>query len=180
MFTGFGIRTLSSQMGAYNPVSYHNGSVWPHDNAIVASGLMRYGYVKEAQRIALGLLDAAGSFGGRLPELFCGFDRTEFPSPVPYPTSCEPQAWSAASPLYLLRTLLRFDPWVPQGRIWCDPAVPESLLPLRIEGINLAGARVGIEVRHDGWDVLGLPPELSLERTARAPLTAQTRTLPPA
>ena len=79
-------------------MSYHNGSVWPHDNALIAAGLMRYGYVEHAQRIATGLLDAAARFGGRLPELFCGFDRTEFDTPVPYPTSCSPQAWAAASP----------------------------------------------------------------------------------
>ena len=98
MFTGWGVRTLASSMSAYNPMSYHNGSVWPHDNALIAAGLMRYGYVEHAQRIATGLLDAAARFGGRLPELFCGFDRTEFDAPVPYPTSCSPQAWAAASP----------------------------------------------------------------------------------
>ena len=75
MFTGFGVRTLGSTMGAYNPMSYHNGSIWPHDNAIVAAGLMRYGFVAQAQRIVLGLLDASEQMGGRLPELFCGFDR---------------------------------------------------------------------------------------------------------
>ena len=87
MFTGWGVRTLSSAMGAFDPVSYHNGSVWPHDNAFVVAGLMRYGFVEEAQRIADALLQAAAHFGGRLPELFCGFDRSEYPEPVPYPTS---------------------------------------------------------------------------------------------
>src|SRR4051794_39620532 len=117
MFTGWGVRTLASSMAAYNPMSYHNGSVWPHDNALLAAGLMRYGFVEHAQRIARGLVDAAAFFGGRLPELFCGFDRDEFPAPVPYPTSCSPQAWAAASPLLLLRSLLRFDPAVPGGRL---------------------------------------------------------------
>jgi hypothetical protein len=73
MFSGWGVRTLSSAMGAYDPVSYHNGSVWPHDNALVLAGLMRYGFVQEAQRVAEALLEAAQHFGGRLPELFCGF-----------------------------------------------------------------------------------------------------------
>jgi glycogen debranching enzyme len=177
LFSGFGVRTLATDMGAYNPVSYHNGSVWPHDNAIVAAGLMRYGFVAEAQQVALGMLAAARAFGGRLPELFSGFDRAEFPSPVPYPTSCEPQAWAAAAPLYLLRTLLRFDPWVPSGRLWCEPAVPEELLPLRIDGVHLAGARVRIDVTRDGWDVLGLPEGIQLERAPRAPLTAEPETL---
>jgi glycogen debranching enzyme len=173
MFTGFGVRTLSSEMANYNPVSYHNGSVWPHDNAIIAGGLMRYGFVEEAQRIALGLLDAAGHLHGRLPELFSGFDREEFPSPVPYPTSCEPQAWAAATPLYLLRTLLRFDPWIPFGRVWCDPAVPDRLLPLAIQGVHLAGASVGVEVTDSGWEVEGLPPGVELMERPRSPLTAE-------
>ena len=172
MFTGFGVRTLASTMGAYNPMSYHNGSVWPHDNAIVAAGLMRYGFVAEAQRIVLGLLDASEQIGSRLPELFCGFDRQEFDLPVAYPTSCSPQAWSAAAPLYLLRTLLRFDPWVPFGKVWCDPAVPEEFLPLRIDRIDLAGSKVSIDVTNDGWHVEGLPEGMELEHTARHPITA--------
>ena len=87
---------------------------------------MRYGFVEHAQRIAAGLLDGRRPFGGRLPELFCGFDRAEFDSPVPYPTSCSPQAWAAASPLLLLRTLLRFDPAVPDRRVWLAPNSPPS------------------------------------------------------
>ena len=87
MDSGFGLRTLASTMGAYNPMSYHNGSVWPHDTAIAVAGLLRYrhvpGAVALAQRLASGLLDAAESFGGRLPELFCGFPRSQFRSPVP-------------------------------------------------------------------------------------------------
>jgi len=172
MFTGFGVRTLGSTMGAYNPMSYHNGSIWPHDNAIVAAGLMRYGYVAEAQRIVLGLLDASEQMGSRLPELFCGFDRQEFNAPVAYPTSCSPQAWSAAAPLYLLRTLLRFDPWVPFGKVWCDPAVPEGFLPLRIDRLDLAGSKVTIDITGDGWHVEGLPDGMILEPTPRHPITA--------
>ena len=172
MFTGFGVRTLGSTMGAYNPMSYHNGSVWPHENAIVAAGLMRYGFVAEAQRIVLGLLDASEQMGGRLPELFCGFNRQEFNLPVAYPTSCSPQAWSAAAPLYLLRTLLRFDPWVPFGKVWCDPAVPEGFLPLRVDRFDLAGSKVTIDISRDGWHVEGLPEGMVLEPSARRPITA--------
>ena len=114
-------------MGAYNPISYHNGSVWPHDNALIAAGLMRYGFVAEAQRVAQAVLEAADEFGGRLPELFCGFDRATYGRPVPFPTSCSPQAWASATPVQLLRTLLRFDPDVPHGRAWLSPAVPAGL-----------------------------------------------------
>ncbi|MBX5447575.1 MAG: amylo-alpha-1,6-glucosidase [Acidothermus cellulolyticus] len=174
MFTGFGVRTLASSMAAYNPMSYHNGSVWPHDNAIVAAGLMRYGFVAEAQRIALGLIDASAAFGGRLPELFCGFDRSEFAVPIPYPASCSPQAWAAAAPFYLLRTLLRFDPWVPFGQVWCAPAVPSRMVPLRVERLHVAGSTVSVDVTADGATVTGLPDGVELIVQARPPLTASS------
>lgn len=110
MFTGFGIRTLATTSARYNPVSYHNGSVWPHDSAICAAGLARYGFSEHAQRVSDGLLDAATAFDGRLPELFCGFDRSEQQVPVRYPTSCSPQAWAAAVPFELLRIALKLEP----------------------------------------------------------------------
>jgi len=172
MFSGFGIRTLAGSSGAFNPMSYHNGSVWPHDNAICAAGLMRYGFVAEAQQVFSGILDAAEAFGGRLPELFCGFDRAEFGEPVSYPTSCSPQAWASAAPFHLLRTLLRFDPSVPVGKLWCDPAIPARFLPLHIESLNVAGARVSVDVRADGWSLDGLGERLSLVRSGRDPRTA--------
>ena len=173
MFSGFGVRTLATSMGRYNPVSYHNGSVWPHDNAIVAAGLMRYGFAAQAQRVALALLDGAARLGSRLPELFCGFDRREFSAPVRYPTACLPQAWAAAAPLYLLRTLLRFDPWVPFGRVWCDPAIPDQLLPLRIDRLNVAGAAVSVEISADGWQMHGLPAGIELLPVGRPPGTGR-------
>ncbi len=172
MFSGFGIRTLARSSDAYNPMSYHNGSIWPHDNAICAAGLMRYGFVKEAQQVFAGILEAAESFGGRLPELFCGFDREEFGEPVSYPTSCSPQAWASAAPFHLLRTLLRFDPSVPSGKLWCDPAIPARFLPLHIESLHVAGARVSVDVREDGWSLDGLGEILSLVRSGRDPETA--------
>ncbi len=110
--------------GCYNPASYHNGgAVWPHDNAIIAAGLMRYGFVHEAQRVAQAIIEAAEYTDHRLPELFCGFERSRFPKPVPYPTSCSPQAWAAAAPVQLMRTLLRYDPDVSRNEIWLDPPV---------------------------------------------------------
>jgi glycogen debranching enzyme len=172
MFSGFGIRTLARSCDAYNPMSYHNGSIWPHDNAICAAGLMRYGFVKEAQQVFAGILEAAEWFGGRLPELFCGFGREEFGEPVSYPTSCSPQAWASAAPFHLLRTLLRFDPSVPAGKLWCDPAIPARFLPLHIESLHVAGARVSVDVREDGWSLDGLGEILSLVRSGRDPETA--------
>ena len=162
MFSGWGIRTLATSMGAYNPMSYHNGSVWPHDNALIATGLMRYGYVEQAQRIAMALLDTADAFHGRLPELFCGFDRAEYPQPLPYPTSCSPQAWAAATPVQLLRTLLRFDPCIPCGRVRFAPALPAELGELSIDRFSLAGQELSIHVADGRADVRGLPDGLQV------------------
>jgi len=172
MFSGWGIRTLGTTMGGYNPMSYHCGSVWPHDTAIVAAGLARYGFMDHALRVVCALLDAASSLGGRLPELFCGLDRGEFSSPVGYPTSCSPQAWAAASPLLCLRTMLRLDPWVPYGRTWLSPLLPDGMRYLKVAGIPLAGSRVTVEVDGDDVDVSGLPPEVELVTAPRHPVSA--------
>jgi glycogen debranching enzyme len=173
MFSGWGIRTLASSMPGFNPVSYHCGSVWPHDSAIIAAGLARYGFVEESQRVITALFDAGEASGGRLPELFTGLERGALAVPVPYPTSCSPQAWAAASPLLCLRTLLRFDPWVPYGKTWLSPQVPESIGELRVEGIPLAGSRVDVEVSADGSvSVHGLPEGIELVDRPRDPVTA--------
>jgi glycogen debranching enzyme len=161
--SGFGVRTLGTDMNAYNPMSYHNGSVWPHDTAIAIAGLANYGFVQEAQQVALGLLDASEHFGGRLPELFCGFSRAEFPRPVPYPTSCSPQAWAAASTRLVLRSLLRFNPDIPHGQIHLAAMVPDRLLPIYMQNVPLAGTRVDISVQADGGvDVGDLPAGVRL------------------
>lgn len=105
MFTGFGIRTLSNNNPGWNPLSYHCGTIWPHDSAIIAAGMFRYGLNELAIALSNAILDAAECCSGRLPELFAGFDRSHFPSPVPYPSSCSPQAWAAGAPLMLSRYL---------------------------------------------------------------------------
>lgn len=157
MFSGWGVRTLADTMGAYNPVSYHNGSVWPHDTAICVAGLLRYGHADAALRVARALLDAAAQFDHRLPELFCGFPRTEFAEPVPYPSSCSPQAWSAAAPLLLLRSLLRLDPDMTTNRLWCAPHLPSEFLPLTVRQLRLGEQTATLTVdsagvRLDGYD----------------------------
>jgi glycogen debranching enzyme len=172
MFSGWGVRTLASSMGGYNPVSYHCGSVWPHDTSIVAAGLSRYGLNEQALRLVRGLLDAAQTLGARLPELFSGLDRSELSVPVRYPTSCSPQAWSAGSPLLCLRTILRLDPWVPYGKTWLAPLLPEGMKRLKVEGIPLAGSRVSVEVEGDDVHIEGLPPTLELVARPRHPSTA--------
>lgn len=170
MFTGWGIRTLASDMGAYNPVSYHNGSVWPHDSALVATGLMRYGFVDEASRIASGLFAAAAHFGGQLPELFCGFDRSDFPEPVPYPTACSPQAWAAAAPVQLARILLRFDPDFTRNEVHLAPILPDRMGDFRADNVLLGRSRITIRARGREGSVEGLPPALKLRSDPRLPL----------
>lgn len=105
LFTGFGIRTLSQTNAGYWPLSYHCGSVWSHDTAIIVAGLRKDGHADAAHRIASGLLDAAEAFHYRLPELFGGYSRRQAPTPVPYPMSCFPQAWAAAAAAPILDAL---------------------------------------------------------------------------
>ncbi|MCU1517036.1 MAG: amylo-alpha,6-glucosidase [Pseudarthrobacter sp.] len=167
MFSGWGVRTLASDMGAYNPASYHNGSVWPHDNAIVAAGLLRYGFVAEAQRIAAGMMDAAEYSDGRLPELFCGFSRDQLSAPVPYPTACSPQAWAATAPIQLVTSLMRYDPVVSAGGVWMDPVLPESFGDLHITNAPLGGGRITIDIANSVPSVHGLPEGMVFHRGHR-------------
>jgi glycogen debranching enzyme len=110
MWNGWGIRTLASDEAAYDPMSYHCGTVWPHDGALCAAGLAAYGFRDEALAVARGLIATSEAWNGRLPELFCGLDRTDVDMPIPFPTSCSPQAWAAATPFLLLRIMLGLEP----------------------------------------------------------------------
>ena len=133
MFSGWGIRTMGSGQAAYNPMEYHNGTVWPHDNSLIAAGLTRYGRRAEAARLAESLLEAAPYFGFRLPEVFVGAERRVTELPVAYPSACSPQAWAAATPLLLLRCLLGLDP--DGDRLRDDPHVPARFRGLGLRGI---------------------------------------------
>jgi glycogen debranching enzyme len=169
MFSGWGLRTLATEMPRYNPLSYHNGSVWPHDSALAAWGLMRYGFEDQACRIVDAVLDAAAANSGRLPELYAGLDREELPVPVAYPTSCSPQAWAAATPLLMLRMLLRFEPRLDLGSFTVAP-VPGVH---RVTGaeFDFAGSRLRIAVAADGTsDVSGLPAGVAREPAPRSRL----------
>lgn len=154
-FSGFGVRTLDRSMAAYNPVSYHNGSVWPHDNAICAAGMERYGLVDHAHRIIIAQIDTAAALGHRLPELFAGFARRELGIPAPYPSSCSPQAWAAAAPSLWLRTLLRLDPWAPGGEVCLAPQLPDDIKRLRVAGIRIGDNHLTVEIDRDGVQVSG-------------------------
>jgi glycogen debranching enzyme len=135
MFSGWGVRTLAEGEGRYNPIGYHVGTVWPFDNSLIAWGLRRYGFRAEAARIAAGILAAAGFFDGRLPEAFGGYERSLTHHPVEYPTACSPQAWSAGTPLLLLRTMLGLEPI--GDRLLVDPALPIDVG--RLELLDIPG-----------------------------------------
>ena len=178
MFSGWGVRTLASDMGAYNPASYHNGSVWPHDNAIIVTGLLRYGFVEEAQRISTALLEAAEYSEGRLPELFCGFSRGHFDEPVPYPTACSPQAWAATTPIQLVKSLMGYYADVGLGGLWMDPVLPESYGDLHITNAPMAGGRITIDISGSAATVQGLPEGMVFHHGTRpwaADLVRQAR-----
>lgn len=135
LFSGWGVRTMAEGEGGYNPIGYHVGTVWPHDNSFIALGLARAGYREDASRIAAGILDAAAFFGGRLPEAFAGYARTVTEYPVEYPTACSPQAWATGAPLLLLRVLLGLEPV--GEHLLVNPALPadiESLALLDLPG----------------------------------------------
>ncbi len=172
LFTGWGVRTLASSSRAYDPFGLHTGAVWPHDTALALSGLMRYGHVDEAHRLALGLLDAATASGGRVPPLLCGFDRDDIALPLRMPDGSTARAWSAAAPFLVLRSLLRLDPWIPAGKLWLAPVLPQGISRLRVERIPLLGGRVSVDVDGDRVDVSDLPPGLELISEPRRPLTA--------
>ncbi len=133
LYSGWGVRTMAAGQGAYNPMEYHNGTVWPHDNSIIAAGLVRYGRRAEAGRIAMDTFEAGRHFDYRLPEVFVGYDRRTTGLPVAYPTACSPQAWAAGTPLLLLRALLGLEPDGDTLRI--DPAIPDEIRTLALRGI---------------------------------------------
>jgi glycogen debranching enzyme len=166
-FSGWGIRTLASSMTGFNPISYHNGSVWPHDNAISVAGLMRYGMIEEAHRAMEGIVHAGAFFGNRLPELFAGLSRDEFAFPVSYPTSCSPQAWAAASPLLFLRAMLRFEPDARHGRLHLVPDVPPWIGRLTLHDVPLMGGHLSIEVEGTQYREIEVPPSLTIVNEPR-------------
>jgi glycogen debranching enzyme len=140
LFSGWGVRTMSERDAGYHPLGYHRGTIWPHDTAIAAEGLRRYGYRDEAATICRALLDAAGAFSNQLPELFAGFERDATAVPVEYAGALKPQAWAAGAPLLALRTLLGLD--VVQGKLRARPHLPAGTGPMRLRGVRVRGRRV--------------------------------------
>jgi glycogen debranching enzyme len=144
-FSGWGVRTVGISEARYNPMSYHNGSIWPHDNALIAVGLARYGFKEYASRILSGLFEASLSVEYRLPELFCGFYRREGEGPVPYPVACSPQSWSAASVFLLLQAVLGMKIEAAASRLsFVRPALPEFLDGIQIKNLKVGNGSVDL------------------------------------
>jgi glycogen debranching enzyme len=138
LWSGWGVRTMSSAETAYSPLSYHNGTVWPHDNSLIAWGLARHGRWPEAHRIVRSMLDAAGTFNHQLPEVFAGLSRAESPFPIAYPTAARPQAWAAGTPVLLLQLLLGIQP---DRRRQVIETVAPAELPAWTGDVRLSGVR---------------------------------------
>jgi glycogen debranching enzyme len=148
MWSGWGVRTLSSSHLAYNPLSYHRGSVWPHDNGLIALGMKRYGYVAAAQQVARGISGAAAYFVSyRLPELFAGLPQEETTFPVQYLGANVPQSWAAGSVFHLLQAILGLQADAPRGRLAVDPSLPPWLQEVRLHGLSTGDARLDLVFR---------------------------------
>lgn len=152
MFSGWGIRTLSSKARRYNPVGYQLGAVWPHDNSLILAGFRNYGFDEEARRICAGLVEAATNFRGyRLPEVFCGFSQEQFAVPVRYPVACHPQAWAAGAVPFILTTLLGLTADGFGGKLHIvRPLLPDLANWVEVEGLRVGGGRAHLRFERAG------------------------------
>jgi len=152
MFSGWGIRTMSKSSVAYNPMSYHNGSVWPHDNALIAAGLKRYGFHKQTNRIATAMFETANhSDYMRLPELFCGFTRRTPNRPVSYPVACSPQAWAAGSPFLMLQAMLGLSAQAQNNLLTINsPVLPPWLNTVELKNLRVGDSTLHLVFRREG------------------------------
>ncbi|MEN3305803.1 MAG: hypothetical protein V7603_2005 [Micromonosporaceae bacterium] len=163
MASGYGLRTMSTLDRGYGPLSYHCGSVWPHDTAIVLSGLSRAGFGGAAAALAEGLLRAAEAFEYRLPEVYAGDGRDEIARPVPYPAACRPQAWSAAAAVAVLQAVLGLEPDVPARELRVCPPAGTPLGAVAARGLRLAGRPFEVVLEHGrAPEVAGLPAGFSV------------------
>ncbi|MBV9912478.1 MAG: amylo-alpha-1,6-glucosidase, partial [Sinobacteraceae bacterium] len=156
--SGWGIRTLRKGEARYNPMSYHNGSIWPHDTAICGAGMARYGCRTEVARLLADLFEAANQFSMRLPELFCGFSRNEGQSPVPYPVACLPQAWASGSVFLLLQSVLGITIDGFAGEIHIrQPQLPLGVETLQVRALPIGTAHVDLQFYRVGQEVGVVP-----------------------
>ena len=161
MLSGWGVRTLSAREPTYNPMSYHNGSVWPHDNALLVAGLRRYSFHDEMLEVAKQIFSAAATFPQyRLPELYCGFPRgvgaEREGAPAAYPVSCSPQAWAAGTPMLLLQALLGLQVDAREGDLTLSPVLPAGVDSVALKGLAVGGRRIDLSVARDASGQFGL------------------------
>lgn len=150
MFSGWGVRTLSSSNRGYNPTSYHNGSVWPHDNSLIAIGMINYGFFEEAIRIIEGIILASDYYPGhRLPELFCGFSKKESPYPVEYLSSSSPQAWCAGAISLFIQAMLGLYIDSIKKKVKLRPLLPKSVKHLKVQNIQVGEEKLSFNVREE-------------------------------
>ena len=140
LFSGWGVRTMSTRDAGYSPLSYHNGTVWPHDNSLIAAGLARYGFREQSNRLTRGLLTAAPHFECRLPEVFAGYSAELTGVPVVFPTASRPQAWSAGAPLLLITTMLGLRPG--EDGPTADPLLPAEIDFIELRNVDENGATI--------------------------------------
>ncbi len=152
MFSGWGIRTLSATSSRFNPLGYHLGTVWPHDNSLIAMGLKKYGFEEELNEVATALFDAARAFAYyRLPELFAGSARSIHATPVPYPVACRPQAWAAGAFPLILQAILGLRPNAPAGELLIvRPRLPHWLETVQVRGLRVGKGEVDLQYRRRG------------------------------
>ena len=181
MLCGWGVRTLSSSEPTFNPMSYHNGSVWPHDNSLIVAGLKRYSMDERAARVARELIDAAVRFPQyRLPELYCGFarDRRYFSLPAQYPVSCSPQAWAAGAIFLVLQALLGLRADAAASRLFLRPTLPDRVDHVAVRNLRVGEHRVDLDVRRSNGqpavDVIRAGPiDVVVESGISAPAVAR-------
>jgi glycogen debranching enzyme len=165
--THWGLRTLASDHPAYDAFGYHLGSVWPHDSALVAWGLSRWGAGNAGAEIARALIRTSTHFGGALPELVAGVEVGDIiagAAPLPFPTACSPQAWAAAAPVLLLRSVLGFEVDLPRRVVHVLPAVPEHWLPLTLHQVAVGPLLLTVRATVDGTTITGLPDDVQVVR----------------
>lgn len=173
MFSGWGIRTMAEGEGGYNPIEYHNGTIWPHDCSIIAAGLARYGFHKEAANVIAGIFESSFAFNSRLPEVFAGYERSQTHFPVQYPTACLPQAWAAGSPMLGIRTLLQLEPKGEVLTYASDAVLPRWFGTLAVEGIPGRWGRTDVIAKGDDAARLSTKQIYEQVLSARADLEEQ-------